>query len=569
MRRYVIITLFIFALSAFSVFASDTNISLQLVEDPISKIVIVNGNINLGPECEIPLKITDDQGKIVYFDATSSTNGGDFSFAINTRYYAVGNYVISVKYNGIEQKHNFNVPFEGIGMPILCNVTNGTIFTLDDGSISSDFNTAYINVENTEVSESLIDPSNYEINNLPSNITVEMFGVSKKQLKLTFKGGGNGALLSNNEISIKLKSPIIRGGVANTSSDFIGGITIYSRNFSKRINFVSTAGLNFLMNNKTQVNQSANSVELELFSRKLNFDGILVRGIHYNHKNLPNGLSLTVVANKEASTIKIILAGTSISNILQEFIIDDFVLKSVCVVGAIEDSQNVRITIKENIDVPSVVTPNKSDNSNAPSKSNGNSITSANNTIDIIPVLPITSVSFKDIDKHWAETYINKLSGLGIVNGDSDGLFYPERSVSRSEFVSMIIRTMKFSLSKYDSAFGDVTSNDWYAKYVQTAIDNEIISSADTFRPNDLITREEMVKTAVSAYLKNHKTPEVIVSITTIKDKDSIESWAMDYVQTGLSLGIVKGYKDAMFLPKNNSTRAEASTIISRLIDVL
>ncbi len=51
--------------------------------------------------------------------------------------------------------------------------------------------------------------------------------------------------------------------------------------------------------------------------------------------------------------------------------------------------------------------------------------------------------SFKDIEKHWAREYIEKLAAEGIVNGYADGTFKPDKPITRAEVATMIARMMK------------------------------------------------------------------------------------------------------------------------------
>ena len=45
---------------------------------------------------------------------------------------------------------------------------------------------------------------------------------------------------------------------------------------------------------------------------------------------------------------------------------------------------------------------------------------------------------FKDIENHWAKEYIEKLEDYGIVSGDGNGKFNPDKPVTRAEVAKMI-----------------------------------------------------------------------------------------------------------------------------------
>ena len=117
--------------------------------------------------------------------------------------------------------------------------------------------------------------------------------------------------------------------------------------------------------------------------------------------------------------------------------------------------------------------------------------TPTNPTTPDQPTTP-EKVVFGDVSGHWGETYIKSLLEKGVVVEDTN--FRPNDSISRAELLAMLFRSAKTELSAYGESFGDVSKDDWFAGYVQTALDMGIVSSADSFRPNDAITREETAK---------------------------------------------------------------------------
>lgn len=177
----------------------------------------------------------------------------------------------------------------------------------------------------------------------------------------------------------------------------------------------------------------------------------------------------------------------------------------------------------------------------------------------------ITDNTFKDVLGHWAQNDILWAKQNKIVNGDEKGNFNPENSVKRSEFVAMAIRAIGLPVSSYSSAFEDVSSDDWYADVVQTALNNNIVSKANIFRPNDFITREEMAKiAAILSEIKKIPQKEMLQQYT---DSYNFAPWAIDYIDTVTSKQIMNGRNDGRFDPKANTTRAEAVVVIKRIIN--
>ena len=56
---------------------------------------------------------------------------------------------------------------------------------------------------------------------------------------------------------------------------------------------------------------------------------------------------------------------------------------------------------------------------------------------------------------------------------------------------------------------------------------------------------------------------------TNFTDSSEFELWAKEYINKTAAMGIVKGYEDGSFKPRNNITRAEAAVMIFRAKNML
>ena len=170
----------------------------------------------------------------------------------------------------------------------------------------------------------------------------------------------------------------------------------------------------------------------------------------------------------------------------------------------------------------------------------------------------------KELKGHWGEDEITSLYKAGIVTGDTEGLRLKD-SISRAEFVALIIRALNMDTTKYDNTFLDVDSDDWHAAYIATAYNAGLVGGADgMFRPDDTITREEMCKIVACTIDADYQLKQ-----TEFKDNDSISPWALEYINKVYSLGIVNGMDDGTFAPKNNTLREQAFIVLSRLCETL
>ncbi|MBE7051759.1 MAG: hypothetical protein E7395_04230 [Ruminococcaceae bacterium] len=179
-----------------------------------------------------------------------------------------------------------------------------------------------------------------------------------------------------------------------------------------------------------------------------------------------------------------------------------------------------------------------------------------------------TQSSLSDMSGHWAESYVSDLHSKGIVKGDTAGNYNPDSSITRAEFVAMVTRSLGIANVSYSGTFADVASGDWFAQNVQAALDYNLISVDNSFRPNDLITRQEMAKIIVGAadLIKKYETAES--KLDSISDTHAIHDWAKVYVDAILKSGLMKGRTDGGFYPLDNATRAESAAVISRMLSL-
>ena len=199
---------------------------------------------------------------------------------------------------------------------------------------------------------------------------------------------------------------------------------------------------------------------------------------------------------------------------------------------------------------------------------------------DVKPQEPITppvdaepekEIPFNDIENIvWAKDYIADLYELGIVSGDGDGSFHPERQVSREEFLKMLIESLDIDVaSKEAASFEDCDPDAWYYPYVQIASTNKITKGIDRkhFGIGQSITRQDMaVLLSKALAIKNVTAME---SEYEFKDVDAISEYAQIEVSKMYALGLISGFEDGTFAPKAYTTRAQAAVIIGRALEIL
>ncbi|AOY75627.1 S-layer homology domain-containing protein [Clostridium formicaceticum] len=174
---------------------------------------------------------------------------------------------------------------------------------------------------------------------------------------------------------------------------------------------------------------------------------------------------------------------------------------------------------------------------------------------------PKPVAAFKDVAGHWAESYITALVEAGAISGYPDGTFKPNNNITRAEFATVLVKALDLEMAP-GKVFQD-TANHWAKDYIATAQANGILSGYDdtTFGANDLITREQMAVMITKAF--NLVATE---DVKVFNDADNASVWAANAIEVVSSNGIVSGYPDNTFGPKNNATRAEAVTVIVKAL---
>ncbi|OAS21900.1 Ig-like domain-containing protein [Paenibacillus oryzisoli] len=179
--------------------------------------------------------------------------------------------------------------------------------------------------------------------------------------------------------------------------------------------------------------------------------------------------------------------------------------------------------------------------------------------------------SFADLQGHWAKADVELLANKWIVDGKTDTGFVPESQVTRAEFAAMLVRSLGLVEAK-TGGFNDVQSSDWFAGAVDTAKKAGLIDGYEdgSFMPNTNITREQMVAMMMRAMKVGGQ--EVKVDNTLLNrfaDRKEIGDWSRTAVSQALAAGLIQGISDNTFAANELATRAQAATILKRMLESL
>jgi len=182
-------------------------------------------------------------------------------------------------------------------------------------------------------------------------------------------------------------------------------------------------------------------------------------------------------------------------------------------------------------------------------------------------------VTTKDIadlpSNHWAYDNVMKLKELGIIDGVGDNNFNPAGVVTREQFLKMLVEATGIDTNAKSASFTDVDSSAWYAPYVAAGVDAGLVNgiTADTFGVGSQIRRQDMAVMIVR--ILDGKNIPVTETSEVFDDDANISDYAKNAVYKVRDAGIINGYADGTFAPNASLTRAEAATVIIKLLDML
>ncbi len=184
------------------------------------------------------------------------------------------------------------------------------------------------------------------------------------------------------------------------------------------------------------------------------------------------------------------------------------------------------------------------------------------------PAAPGTSTAFTDVPAgHWAADAIGYMAEKGYINGRTDAQFVPNGAISRAEFVAILARMSGDTLPQAEAKFADVAADSWYAPYVAWGVAHEIVTGRDqnTFDPNGNISREEMA-VMIQRYSDYQEISLPAATTADFADFSQCAAYAKEAVARVAAAEIINGRENNQFMPKANASRAEAATMLYRLL---
>lgn len=152
----------------------------------------------------------------------------------------------------------------------------------------------------------------------------------------------------------------------------------------------------------------------------------------------------------------------------------------------------------------------------------------------------------------------------GYFSGYAEGhnyYFYPERTMTRAEVVTTLMRAPYEEVRAYGGEITDLESGAWYVESVQRAYACDFIEGGE-FRPDEPATREFAATLLWKASLLTGEGAELPFT-----DAEIISSECREAVAALTGEGVLAGYDDGSFRPHGTVLRAEFATMLGRMIE--
>ena len=161
-------------------------------------------------------------------------------------------------------------------------------------------------------------------------------------------------------------------------------------------------------------------------------------------------------------------------------------------------------------------------------------------------------------------TGLNGDDHYAYIVGYPDSTVRPQNGITRAEVATIFFRLLtdetRNANSTKSNSYSDVAAGAWYNHAVSTLSAMGIVKgdSHGKFNPNAPITRAEFA--AIAARFDDK------ADTTAVDFSDIASHWAKDEISAAANNGWINGYTDGTFRPNNKITRAEAMTLVNRVL---
>lgn len=164
------------------------------------------------------------------------------------------------------------------------------------------------------------------------------------------------------------------------------------------------------------------------------------------------------------------------------------------------------------------------------------------------------------------QDYADRLAAWNVMRGYANGDYRLDDPVTRAQFVAMVNRAYGYTQGG-PTPFQDVFPGDWYAEDIAIAYTAGYFSGTteNTASPNANLSREQ----ALVLLARGMRLKTVPGEVTDFIDGNDFASFSKGYVNAAVKMGIISGYPDGTFRPKNPITRGQMAKILANSLGTL
>ena len=184
-----------------------------------------------------------------------------------------------------------------------------------------------------------------------------------------------------------------------------------------------------------------------------------------------------------------------------------------------------------------------------------------------------------DTKDNWARDAIQAMTQAGYLSGYADNTFKPSAQITREQAAAIYGKVLQHNLNEQELAdivtkeastsYSDVEADRWSSSAIKLVSAAGVMegTSKTAFTPSKTMDREQFVASAASLAKKLNISTPVKTEKVTFKDEASISSAYLADIQYMAQRGIIASGATENFNPKQPVTRAQAATILNRMLN--
>lgn len=186
---------------------------------------------------------------------------------------------------------------------------------------------------------------------------------------------------------------------------------------------------------------------------------------------------------------------------------------------------------------------------------------------------------YPDTKDNWARDAIQAMTQAGYLSGYADNTFKPSAQITREQAAAIYGKVLQHNLNEQELAeiatkesstsYSDVEADRWSSSAIKLVSAAGVMegTSKTAFTPSKTMDREQFIASAASLAKKLNLSTPVKAEKVTFKDEASISSAYLADIQYMAQRGIVASGATENFNPKQPVTRAQAATILNRMLN--